>query len=180
MPSAFIPERTGLLGTISPRLFSAPDPLAVRLLDALRERGATLATCESLTGGAVAAALVDVPGASQVFRGGLVTYATDLKTSLAGVDPAWIGAHGVIDQTTAEQMATGAARVCGATHALATTGVAGPDPQDGFAPGTVWIAVVTPDGPPQARLLTLDGGRAEIRAATVRAALSLALESLGD
>jgi len=156
------------------------DPLAEHLLDALRERCATLATCESLTGGALAAALVDVPGASRVFRGGLITYASDLKTGLAGVDAAWISAHGVINQTTAIQMATGAARACGATHALATTGVAGPDPQDGCAPGTVWIAAATPNAEPTARLLNLDGDRAAIRAATVHAALALMLEAIGE
>ena len=159
---------------------TSPDPLAVRLLDELRARNATLATCESLTGGALAAALVDVPGASAVFRGGLVTYASDLKASLAGVDAAGIAAHGVINRSTADQMAAGAARVCRASYAIATTGVAGPDPQDGCAPGTVWIGVAAPGTEPVARLLQLDGDRAAIRAATVHEALALALQVLSD
>jgi len=157
---------------------ATPDPLAIRLLDELRRRRATLATCESLTGGAVAAAVVDVPGASDAFRGGLVTYASDLKASLAGVDAAGIAAHGVINRSTAEQMAIGAARACRASYAIATTGVAGPDPQDGQAPGTVWIAVATGEGALTSRMLSLDGDRAAIRAATVHQALALALETL--
>lgn len=96
--------------------------LAERLLALCRRRGLLLATCESITGGGIGWALTAVPGASDVFRGGLITYASGLKASLAGVDAAFIAAHGVVNERTAREMAEGAARVCGADVAVAVTG----------------------------------------------------------
>lgn len=105
------------------------------VLKLCRQRGETLATAESLTGGMVAAKLASVPGASDVFKGGIVSYASEVKFNLLGVP---VGP--VVSVATAEQMALGACEVLGATCAVATTGVAGPDPLEGHPPGTVCIA----------------------------------------
>jgi nicotinamide-nucleotide amidase len=148
------------------------EPVVARVHRLLRERGETLAVAESLTGGLLAATLVDVPGASATFRGGLVVYATDLKTRLAGVSAALLAEQGPVDGDVAVQLADGARERCAADWGLSTTGVAGPDPQDGHPAGTVWIAVSGPGGH-ERRRLALSGSRAEIRLATVEAALDL-------
>ncbi len=148
---------------------NVPDTAA--LLDALADRGETLAVAESVTGGLLAATLVDVPGASRVFRGGLVVYATDLKASLAGVSEDLLKRVGPVHPEVAEALAEGARVRCAADWGLSTTGVAGPDSQDGIAPGTVYVAVA---GPRRAvRTVDLSGSRAVIRAGTVSAALTL-------
>lgn len=103
--------------------------------------GLSLASAESLTGGRFVASLIDVPGASAVVRGGLVTYATDLKASLAGVDADHLEETGPIDPVVAAQMAAGAARTCVADIGISCTGVAGPDPQDGKDVGLVFTAI---------------------------------------
>src|SRR5690348_14782860 len=108
---------------------------AAGVLAALDARGETLAVAESLTGGLLAATIVDVPGASRVFRGGLVVYATELKASLAGVDAGLLAERGPVDPDVARDLARGAALRCGAQWGLSTTGVAGPDPQGGIAAG---------------------------------------------
>lgn len=151
---------------------------AERVLARLKSRGLTLATCESITGGGIGWALTSVPGSSAVFRGGLITYATDLKCSLAGVDAGHVASHGVINETTARQMAAGARRVCRADVAVAVTGTAGPDGEDGVAPGCIWVCVQTP-GRTETERLTLHGDRAEIRRATVSAALQFVFGVLG-
>ncbi|RLP10626.1 CinA family protein [Propionibacterium australiense] len=150
---------------------------AEQLLELCRRRGLGLATCESITGGGIGWALTSVPGASDVFRGGLITYASELKTLLAGVDAGFIAGHGVINERTALEMACGAARACGADVAISATGTAGPSGQDGTAPGTVWIGIRTPAGT-RAHRLVLGGGRARIRRAAVRRALQLAAGAL--
>jgi PncC family amidohydrolase len=116
------------------------------IIEALIRRGETVAAAESLTAGLVCATLADVPGASAALRGGLVVYATDLKTGLAGVDPVLLAEHGAVHPEVAAQLAEGARARCGATWGLGLTGVAGPDPQDGRPVGTVHIAVAGPDG----------------------------------
>ena len=147
-------------------------PTPAALVATLRARSETLAVAESLTGGALAAAVVDVPGASTVLRGAVVAYATDLKHALLGVDADLLAAEGPVHPEVARQMADGVRDRLGATWGLATTGVAGPDPQDGVSPGTVYVAVTGPSGDRVERLL-LPGGRGEVRAATVRRALLL-------
>ena len=142
---------------------------AVRLL---RERGETFATAESLTGGLVAATAVEIPGVSAVFRGGLVVYATDLKHALAGVPEDLLAERGPVDPDVALALAAGARERCGADWGLSTTGVAGPDPQDGKPVGLVYVAVAGPPGV-IVRELRLDGSRAEIRSATVAAVFEL-------
>lgn len=143
---------------------------ALRLVHVLADAGLTVATCESLTGGLVGATITSIPGASAVFRGGLITYASDLKAALAGVDAQWIAEHGVVNDTTARQMATGCAHTCQADLGLACTGVAGPDRQDGQRPGTVHIAVVH-DAQVFTRQLSLSGERKAVRLGTVSALL---------
>lgn len=140
------------------------------LVDVLRRRGETVATAESLTAGLVSAALTEVPGSSAVVRGGLVVYATDLKERLAGVDPRLLAEHGAVHPDVAAQLAVGASRRCGADWGVGLTGVAGPDPQDGVAPGTVHLGFSGPQGS-QVRSVVLDGDRHEVRAAAVRVAL---------
>jgi nicotinamide-nucleotide amidase len=118
--------------------------MAARLVFALSEHGQTVAVAESLTGGMLCSALVDVPGASAVVRGGVVSYATDLKHRLLGVDAGLLAANGPVDPDVAAQMAHGVRERLGADWGVATTGVAGPDPQDGIPAGTVYVAVAGP------------------------------------
>ncbi|KQY20592.1 hypothetical protein ASD16_20000 [Cellulomonas sp. Root485] len=151
--------------------------VASDLLAALGARGWSLAVAESLTGGLVCAALVDVPGASSVLRGAVVAYATDLKGTLLDVDRALLDARGAVDPDVAVAMAHGVRARLGADVGLATTGVAGPDPQDGQPPGTVHVAVCTPDGT-TVRSLLLAGRRGEVRTRSVDAVLTLAVETL--
>jgi nicotinamide-nucleotide amidase len=156
-----------------------PEPLARAVLEGAGARGWTLAVAESLTGGLVVASLVDVPGASAVLRGGVVAYATEAKAAVLGVEPALLERRGPVDPEVAGQMASGVRRVLAADVGVATTGVAGPDPQDGHPPGEAYVAVSTPAGD-RVRRLDLPGGRAEVRAGAVRAALALLLETWGD
>jgi nicotinamide-nucleotide amidase len=151
--------------------------LAARVVSALRHRSQAVATAESLTGGLVGATITSVPGASVVYRGGLITYATELKAELAGVSPSVLEADGPVAATTAAELARGAARICAADWGLATTGVAGPDPQDGHPVGQVFVAVAG-ERRTQVRELSLAGDRSEIRAQTVVAVLSLLSERL--
>ncbi|MFD1149617.1 CinA family protein [Saccharothrix hoggarensis] len=139
---------------------------------ALKRRGETVATAESLTAGLVTAELTSVPGSSAVVRGGLVVYATDLKHALAGVDAALLADLGAVHPEVARQLAEGARERCGATWGLGLTGVAGPDSQDGVAPGTVHIGLSGPSGS-FVDTLTLGGDRHEVRARSTAAALDL-------
>ncbi|MEV6387534.1 CinA family protein [Nocardia xishanensis] len=124
-----------------PLTASVPADELVRALVAARQ---TVATAESLTGGLVAAAIAGVPGASAVLRGGLVVYATDLKSSLAGVSADLLAAEGPVAASTAEQLAVGARTRCGADWGIGLTGVAGPDSQDGHPVGTVFLGLSSP------------------------------------
>ena len=149
-------------------------PSRVHLL--LRASGSTVATAESLTGGRLAALLTDTPGASETYRGGVVTYATELKTSLLDVDEAIVAEHGVVSAECAKAMASGVRALTGTTYGVSTTGVAGPSEQEGKPPGTVFVGVAGP-GLVEAIALELRGTRQEIQEATVREALS-ALEDV--
>lgn len=154
-------------------------PGAAEVVGRLRERGLTVATAESLTGGLVCAALTDVAGASAVVRGAVVAYATDLKTSVLGVDAALLARGGAVQAEVAEQMALGVCRVLGTRVGVATTGVAGPDPQDGQPVGAVFVAAAL-DERVLVRRLRLDGDRAHIRRDSVEAALGCLSDLLGD
>jgi PncC family amidohydrolase len=154
------------------------EALAARCLAALRQRGSTLATAESVTAGLVAATVAAVPGASAVLRGGLVAYATDVKTGLLGVDADVVARYGVVSARCAEAMAVRARELLQATWAVATTGVAGPDRQEGKPPGTVFVGVAGP-GVVRAEALALSGDRQGIRDATVAEVLHLLERSVG-
>lgn len=153
---------------------------AARVLRQLVRRGETLAVAESLTGGLVAAELTSVPGASRSFRGSVTAYATPLKRDVLTVDGALLAARGAVDPEVARQMAIGVRRLLGADWGVATTGVAGPDAQDGKPVGTVYVAVAGPDGVEKVAALWLNGDRADIRRESVRSLLELLSGVLGD
>lgn len=159
---------------------NGPGSAAAGALEMLAGRGQSLAVAESLTGGLVAGALTAVPGASRVVRGSVTAYATEVKREVLGVDGALLAARGAVDGEVARQMASGARRVLGADWGLATTGVAGPDPQDGHPVGTVFVAVQGPDGAGAVRRLSLAGDRDRIRQDTIRAVLALLLSELTE
>jgi PncC family amidohydrolase len=150
---------------------SAPDVEAAEALTLLRAAGATLATAESLTGGRLAAAVTSVPGSSASYLGGFVTYATQLKESLLDVPRAIVEEYGVVSGECARAMAAGCRAATGATYALATTGVAGPDVQEGKPVGTVYVGLSGPDGE---TVLTMElvGDRRRIQDRACREALS--------
>lgn len=157
---------------------------ASTVVAALGARGWTLGVAESLTGGAVAAEVVSVPGASAVFLGGVVAYATPVKRTILGVDAALLSEHGPVHPLVAQQMAQGirdAVAVDGhaADVGVSTTGIAGPDSPDGQPVGTVHIGAVTPDRA-ETREFRFAGDRAEIRALAVVAALTTLLDLLGE
>lgn len=139
--------------------------------DALLRRDQTVAVAESLTGGALSAALSGRPGSSATFRGGLVVYATDLKESLAGVPGPVLQASGAVAGDTAAALAAGVRERLGATWGLAVTGVAGPDEQEGKPVGTVFLAVAGPSA--EVLEVRLPGDRDRVRALTVQSALHL-------
>ncbi|CAM5372255.1 competence damage-inducible protein A [Streptomyces pilosus] len=147
--------------------------------------GETLAVAESLTGGLVAAEITAVPGASKVFRGSVTAYATELKHRLLGVEATLLAERGAVDPQVAARMAAGVREALGADWGIATTGVAGPDPQDGQDVGTVFVAVAGPAragsasaGGGKVERLRLNGDRAEIRMESVRSVLELLLTEL--
>jgi nicotinamide-nucleotide amidase len=152
---------------------------AAELIALLATRQQSIAVAESLTGGLLAGALTDVPGASAVFLGGVVAYATELKAVLLGVDRAVLAAQGAVSAEVAEAMATGVRDRLGASVGAATTGVAGPDPAEGKPAGTVYIAASAGDKT-RVRQLALSGSRAAIRAETVREALRLVLVTVRE
>ena len=145
---------------------------AEEALDLLREARLTVATAESLTGGLVAAALTDVPGASVAVRGGVVAYSSEVKASVLGVDACLLTGRGAVDPDVAAAMATGARALLGADLGVATTGVAGPDVSDGREVGTVFVAVAHAGGT-AVREHAFTGSRGDIRAQSVTAALDL-------
>jgi nicotinamide-nucleotide amidase len=160
---------------------------AAEVLAELAGRGQTLAVAESpsrrvaesprAARGLLAATIVDVPGASAAFRGGLVVYATDLKVTLAGV-PEWLlAARGPVDPEVAGLLAAGARQCCTADWGLGTTGVAGSGCA-GLPVGTAYVGLAGPDGSRAARRLELSGGRTVIRRAAVGAALALLAAAL--
>ncbi len=123
------------------------ETLASALGRALVERGMTLATAESCTGGMIGASLTDVPGASRYYMGGVVSYANSVKESLLGVRPDDLATHGAVSSEVAEAMAVGVRAALGADLAVAVTGIAGPDGGTPEKPvGTVWIAIASPRG----------------------------------
>lgn len=142
------------------------------LVGLLAQRRLSVAVAESLTGGLVMAALTSVAGASAVFRGGVVAYATDTKHTMLGVDDSLLSDRGPVDPDVAEAMARGVRERFDTDFGVSTTGVAGPDGQDGKSPGLVFVAVATPFDVWHRELL-LEGNRSEIRTRAGIAALEL-------
>ncbi|MGI8868723.1 MAG: CinA family protein [Mycobacteriales bacterium] len=145
---------------------------AAQCLAILTRTGRTVAVAESLTGGMLAAVFTSVPGASKAFRGGLVVYASDLKASLAGVPAEMLATYGPVSEPVAAALAAGVRERLRADFGLATTGVAGPDKQDGIDVGTVYVALAA-GGRPTVEKLQLDGTRARIRGDSMTAAVEL-------
>jgi nicotinamide-nucleotide amidase len=154
---------------------NAVDDLVERLIRSRR----SVAVAESLTGGLVMAALTSVPGASATVRGGVVAYATQVKREVLGVDGDLLDSVGAVDGEVAMQMADGVRETIGADFGVATTGVAGPDGQDGKAPGVVFVAVSTPFGRWHRELL-LEGDRDAVRTRSSIAALELLSDVLAS
>jgi len=142
------------------------DTMESVVLDLLRSRGLTLGLAESVTGGLVAGRLTNVAGSSDVLRGSIVSYASEVKFDVLGVTPG-----PVVSESVAVEMATGARRVLGADVGLALTGVAGPADQDGVKPGTLCVGLALPDGSTQSRTLQLPGVRDQMRQLSVISAL---------
>lgn len=155
-----------------------PDDAVRRLHAALLSRGQTVAAAESLTAGLFCATLATVPGASATLRGGVVVYATDLKTTLAGVPQDVLAAHGPVSPETAAALAEGVRERCRSTWGIALTGVAGPDPVDGHGAGRVYLGV-TDGSRTDVVQLDLPGERAEVRAGAVAAAVTELLGRVG-
>ncbi len=177
--AAIAPVEAELRERIGPGIFGVDDDtLAGAVLRVLGERGRTLGTAESVTGGSLADAFVAVPGASSVFRGAIVAYDNALKTSLLDVDEAILREHGAVSEETALAMARGARKALGCDVALATTGIAGPTGATADKPtGLVWLAVADASGA-TARKTTWPGSRDDVRRRSVTAALNLAWRHL--
>jgi nicotinamide-nucleotide amidase len=159
---------------LGPIVFARDATLAQHVTTRLLERNETLATVESCTGGLVGAAITENAGASQVFVGGLLTYSNALKIALAGVEPEVLDRDGAVSEACAVAMARGGRQRLATTHALAVTGIAGPDGgRDDKPVGTVWIALDSVDAPTLARRFRFPGDRASVRLWSVVSALGM-------
>ena len=138
-------------------------PRATATVDALRQTDATLATAESLTGGQLAVLMTEIPGSSEVYRGGVVAYATEVKLGVLDVPEVVVERHGVVSAECALAMARGVRRLTGATYGVSTTGVAGPERQEGKPVGTVYVGLAGPDGQETVLALELVGDRSTIQ-----------------
>lgn len=150
------------------------DTMESVVLGMLGARGWTLGVAESVTGGLMGGRLTNVAGSSRVFRGGVISYASDVKFDVLGVDRG-----PVVSETAAVQMALGARRVLASDVAVAVTGVAGPDEQDGLPPGTLCIGVAFPDGSTSSTTAVLPGVRDQMRQMSVITALDFLRRGLG-
>jgi len=146
---------------------------AADCLELARRDHLTIGFAESLTGGLITATFTAIPGASDVVVGGIVAYATRLKAELLDVDRELLDLVGAVDAEVASQMARGAAVRLGADIGVSCTGVAGPDPQDGRSPGEVHVALHRSGAAGAVRSFAFEGSRADVRAATVSAAIDL-------
>ncbi|MEY2939781.1 MAG: competence/damage-inducible protein A [Ilumatobacteraceae bacterium] len=151
------------------------DTMESVVLDQMRSLGLSLGLAESVTGGLVAGRLTNVPGSSDVLRGSIVSYASEVKFDVLGVTRG-----PVVNESTAVEMAVGAKRVLGADVGLALTGVAGPAEQDGVKPGTLCVGLAMPDGSTQSRTLQLPGVRDQMRQLSVISALDFLRRALSD
>lgn len=141
----------------------------------LKSKDLTMATAESCTGGTIASMVTAIAGSSSYFRGGVVSYAAEVKQQVLGVNIR----HGIVSEDTALQMATGTARVCKADCAVATTGVAGPGSSDGCEQGTVCIAAISPNAQ-ITKTFHFNGEREDVILQAADAALELLYHLISD
>ena len=139
------------------------------IIETLKSSGQTVVVAESLTGGGVGFALTQVPGSSEVFLGGVISYTSDVKMKELGVKQSTLEKYTVVSEEVAIEMADGAREKFGSTWAIATTGIAGPGDYKGIREGTVWIAIRGPVN--QTLLLTLDSGRDGVRQGAISSAI---------
>ena len=169
IPSKAIPSKA-----VDGAMDRQPEPaceIATELIGLAQRHALTIGVAESCTGGMIAAALTSVPGSSEVFMGGVVSYANEIKIALLGVDEGTLEKSGAVCEEVALQMAQGARRALNVDVAVSATGIAGPGGGSAEKPvGTVWIAVAGDSGQ-AAGLYHFSGGREQVREATVRAAL---------
>jgi len=142
---------------------------AKTIIEHLQSRGETISVAESLTGGGLGHALTQIPGASQVFLGGIIAYTADVKVNFLGVQQSTIDQHTVVSEEVALEMAQGAINRLGSTWAISTTGIAGPGDYMGIREGTVWISICGPIC--QTLQLTLDSGRDGVRQGAISSAI---------
>jgi nicotinamide-nucleotide amidase len=140
------------------------------IVDILRSRGETVSIAESLTGGGLGEALTQIPGSSEVFLGGVISYTSTVKINELDVSQSTIDKFSVVSEEVAIEMAKGALKKFGSTWAISTTGVAGPGDYQGIREGTVWIAVQGPIN--ECIHLTLDSGRDGVRQGAISSAIA--------
>ena len=153
--------------------------ISTEILAAARVRGIRIATAESCTGGMIAAALTDIPGSSDVFDRGFVTYSNDAKIAMLGVQQTTLDAHGAVSEQIAHEMAAGALAHANATLAVATTGIAGPGGSEFKPEGRVCFGLAQHGQPTRAQTVEFGAlGRSAVRAAATEYALGLLLSAL--
>ncbi len=154
------------------------DAVAQSAVDTLKERGFTLATCETDTGGLIGSLITDVPGCSAVFIGGIVPYHNPPKLTLASVDREILKAHGSVSEEAAVTLAQGTRDALGTDIAISETGITGPTGGSAERPiGTVWIACVGPGDRIVAERHVWDGDRVGNKEQTARQALQMAIDA---
>jgi len=146
--------------------------LAAKVIDLLRERRESISCAESITGGALTAALVSISGASDVLLGSIVAYSKEMKINQLGLSAELITEKGLVSKEVALEMAKGAKQILGSSWAISSTGSAGPRALDGSSPGEIWIAIVGPDRQESVKL-SLNGARQEVISGAVESALTL-------
>ncbi|SPF80418.1 CinA family protein [Pseudoprimorskyibacter insulae] len=154
--------------------------LATQLLALATEKGATVTTAESCTGGMVAAAITDIAGSSAIFERGFVTYSNIAKQEMLGVSAATLEAHGAVSEEVAREMAIGARNAANATVAVAISGIAGPGGSEFKPEGRVCFATATAQGTTSETIEFGALGRANVRAEATSRALSLLLTALSS
>jgi nicotinamide-nucleotide amidase len=142
---------------------------ARQIVEILKSQGATVSVAESLTGGGVGFALTQIPGSSEIFLGGVISYTSEVKVRELGVSQSTIDEFSVVSEEVAREMAQGVMKKFGTTWAIATTGIAGPGDYKGIREGTVWIAICGPTN--QTLHLTLDSGRDGVRQGAISSAI---------
>lgn len=156
------------------------EDIRLKVLDMLKKRGLTVASAESCTGGLIASAFVDMPGASEVFKAGLVTYMEQMKAQLLNVRRDTLIKHTAVSSQTAEEMCVNTAKICGADIGISSTGYAGPGGGTDTEPaGTVYIGIYI-FGSVHIKRLSLHGSRNEVRSKAVAEVFDLLYKLLTE